>query len=91
MVPRQVANRWSALEAQAHLPEIQETIKREITRGTIRVCPTANGLIRIVPTSEDATPAMPLTVPGADSSFAVRAPGSKARPCYEMLERSRSR
>ena len=30
MVPRQVANRWSALEAQAHLPEIQETIKREI-------------------------------------------------------------
>jgi hypothetical protein len=91
MMPRQVTNRWSALEAQAHLPEVQGIIKREIIRGTIRVCPTTNDRIRIVPTGEDAAPAMPLTAPGADLSSVVRATGSKAHPCSEKPERSRSR
>ena len=43
MTLRQVADGWSALEAQAHRPEVQEIIRREITRGTIRVYPTPNG------------------------------------------------
>ena len=59
MTLRQVADGWSALEAQAHLSEVQEIIRREIARGTIRVHPTPDGRLRIVPTRGHAAPAMP--------------------------------
>jgi hypothetical protein len=45
--PGEARLRW--LEANAHRPEVQETIRREIARGRIRVIPTASGRIRIVP------------------------------------------
>ena len=31
--------RWRELESKAHLPEVQELIRQEIQRGTIRVRP----------------------------------------------------
>jgi hypothetical protein len=37
------------LERNAHKPEIQELIRREIRCGTIRVVPGLNGGIRIIP------------------------------------------
>ena len=41
--------RWRDLEANAHLPEVQELIRQEILNGTIRVRPKPGGGIRIVP------------------------------------------
>jgi len=41
--------RWRDLEANAHLPEVQEIIRQEILNGTIRVRPKPDGGIRIVP------------------------------------------
>jgi hypothetical protein len=40
--------RWAEFEAKSDLPEIQERIRREIAKGTIRVRPTRAGSIRIV-------------------------------------------
>jgi len=40
---------WRELESNAHLPEVQELIRQEIQRGTIRVRPKRGGGIRIVP------------------------------------------
>lgn len=34
---------WEELEAQADRPEVQELIRREIRRGTIRVAPKPGG------------------------------------------------
>ncbi len=41
--------RWRELESKAHLPEVQELIRQEIQRGTIRVRPKRGGGIRILP------------------------------------------
>ena len=41
------ANRWEILQAGAHLLEVQEIIRAEISRGTIRVVPAPGGGIRI--------------------------------------------
>jgi hypothetical protein len=41
--------RWRDLEANAHLPEAQEIIRREIQIGVIRVRPKPGGGICIVP------------------------------------------
>jgi hypothetical protein len=49
MVPPPGETRLRWLEANAHRPEVQETIRREISRGSIRVIPTDRGGIRIVP------------------------------------------
>ncbi len=40
---------WRDLESHAHLPEVQEIIREEIRKGTIRVHPRPDGSIRIVP------------------------------------------
>ena len=40
---------WRDLETNAHRPEVQELIREEIQRGTIRVRPSRDGRIRIVP------------------------------------------
>jgi hypothetical protein len=37
------------LEANADRPEVQERIRREIAKGTIRVIPVTSGGIRVVP------------------------------------------
>jgi hypothetical protein len=49
MRPTGENQRWRALEAGAHLPKVQEQIRREIRKGTIRVVPEGNAGIRIVP------------------------------------------
>jgi hypothetical protein len=44
------AHRLGALQAKAHLPEVQAIIRREIACGTIRVAPAPGGGIRIIRT-----------------------------------------
>ena len=40
---------WRDLESNAYLPDVQELIRQEIQRGTIRVRPKPGGGIRILP------------------------------------------
>lgn len=42
-------SRWVTLQANAHRPEVQAQIRREIRKGNIRVRPAAGGGIRILP------------------------------------------
>ncbi len=49
MVPPPSEARLKWLEAHADRPEVQERIRREIARGTIRVIPVASGGIRVIP------------------------------------------
>lgn len=49
MPPRSTIFRWEVLEANAHRPEVQERIREEIRRGTIRVRPLPGGGIQIMP------------------------------------------
>ena len=51
MRPSDARLRW--LEANAHLPEVQEQIRREVVKGTMRVIPTRSGGIRLIPVSPD--------------------------------------
>jgi hypothetical protein len=44
--------RWRSWEAEANQPEIQEQIRREIRKGSIRVLPGPDGGIRIIPTPD---------------------------------------
>jgi hypothetical protein len=50
MTPRREAEYWSELEANAHLPEVQAIIRREIIKGAIRVRATSDDGIGIVST-----------------------------------------
>lgn len=49
MTPYVRDSRWATLQANAHRPEVQEQIRREIRKGTIRVRPSSGGGIRILP------------------------------------------
>jgi hypothetical protein len=51
MRPEFTGSRWATLQAEAHLLETQAVIRREISRGIIRVVPAPGGGIRIIPTS----------------------------------------
>ena len=46
---------WRDLESHAHLPEVQELIRQEIQKGTIRVRANPDGSIRIVPVRPSKT------------------------------------
>ena len=46
---------WRDLESQTHVPEVQELIRQEMRKGTIRVRPNVDGGIRIVPVRQDET------------------------------------
>ena len=48
MIHRTSESRWGHLAAHAHLPEVQEMIRQEIRKGTIRVRPRSGGGIEIV-------------------------------------------
>jgi hypothetical protein len=50
--------RWRFLETHAHRENIQEVIREEIQKGTIRVIPSPGG-IRIIPCETDTPPAEP--------------------------------
>jgi hypothetical protein len=67
MTPHVKPASWSDLEANAHFIGVQEIIRREIVRGTIRVIPAPDSGIRIIPTGAHAAPAMPLMAP--DNGF----------------------
>jgi hypothetical protein len=49
MKPQSDQTHWKMLERNAHRPEIQELVRREIQNGTIRVVPGLKGGIRIIP------------------------------------------
>jgi hypothetical protein len=83
MRPRSAGSQWELLQARAHLPEAQAIIRREISRGTIRVVPAAGGQIRIIPTPDDnpfqALERSQPPCPGSIEPFSVCASGpSKA-------------
>jgi hypothetical protein len=46
---------WRDLESHADLREVQELIREEIQKGTIRVRPNPDGSIRIVPVRPSKT------------------------------------
>jgi hypothetical protein len=48
------APRWAAWEARADEPAVQESIRRAIRRGEIRVVPGPGGGIRIIPQQGEA-------------------------------------
>jgi hypothetical protein len=48
--PESAAHRLGALQAKAHIPEVQAIIRREIAGGSIRVAPAPGGGIRIIRT-----------------------------------------
>jgi hypothetical protein len=53
-MPEFTGSGWEALQAKAHLPEVQAIIRREIARGEIRVVPAPGGKIRIIPINDDS-------------------------------------
>ncbi len=59
--------RWRELESKAHLPDVQELIRQEVQRGTIRVRPKPGGGIRIllvgIPESEEPIEVEPPPAP----------------------------
>jgi hypothetical protein len=79
MHPEPDAGSWGLLEANAHRPEVQERIGRAIRAGTIRVVPTREGGIRILPDGapEDGRlPAPP--APFAPPAGSMPQPGIRA-------------
>lgn len=56
MMPYVKESRWETLQANAHRPEVQEMIRREIRKGTIRVRPAVGGGIRILPDIQAGSP-----------------------------------
>ncbi len=57
MNPHEQGTGWSTLEANAHLEDVQEIIRSEISRGMIRVVPSRGGGIRIIPIVGHSAPA----------------------------------
>jgi hypothetical protein len=78
--------RLRELQENAHRPEIQEVIRREIVKGTIRTIPAADGSLKIVAATPPPTPP-PAEVEPADV-LTDRAP-RKARA--KMFIHSRKR
>ena len=75
--------RWRELEANAHLPEVQELIRQEVHRGTIRVRPKRGGGIRIlpggIPESEEPLEVEPPPAPLQEETSPTRIVGSRER------------
>jgi len=75
--------RWRDLESKAHLPEVQELIRQEVQRGTIRVRPKRDGGIRIlpvvVPESEEPIEVEPPPAPSQDQTSPSRTVGFRGR------------
>lgn len=64
MQPKSSGSRWESLQARSHLPEVQAILRREISRGTIRVVPATGGGIRIVPVEHGGESDEDPTAPG---------------------------
>ena len=75
--------RWRDLEASAHLPDVQELIRQEIQRGTIRVRPKPGGGIRIVPVglpeNQQLEEIEPLPVPSQEEASPTRRMARRGR------------
>jgi hypothetical protein len=54
MMPREEAIHWVALQRRAHRPEVQEQIRAAIRAGLIRVVPSRERGIRIIPAGNKA-------------------------------------
>jgi hypothetical protein len=63
MVPPPCDQRLKWLEANADKPEVQELIRQEIVRGTVRVIPGPGETIRIIPLRPGAGPGQPGAAP----------------------------
>ena len=81
MIDQRDEARWRELELNADLPDVQEVIRQEIRRGTIRVRPTRVGGILIVPVGihrteepiEVEAPPLPSQAQSAPTRKVVRA------------------
>jgi hypothetical protein len=60
MRPRMLSSLLEFLQANAHRPEVQERIRREIIEGKIRVRPAPDGGIEIVPVESDGAEKRPI-------------------------------
>jgi hypothetical protein len=83
MIQPPVEARWRELESNAHLPDVQELIREEIQRGTIRVRPKPDGGIRIVPVgvpeSEELEEMEALPAPSHEEASPSRRVGFRGR------------
>ena len=74
---------WRELEASAHLPDVQELIRQEIQRGTIRVRPKPGGGIRILPVglpeNQQFEEMEPLPVPSQEEASPTRRVARRGR------------
>ena len=79
--------RWDALAANAHLPAVQEAIRREITRGTVRVRPAPGGGITLISTGPGPRPDREAPRPAAVPEAPMRATSlrSAGRPSRRGL------
>jgi hypothetical protein len=75
--------RWRELESKAHLPDVQELIRQEVQRGTIRVRPKRDGGIRIlpvgIPETEKPVESQPPPAPFSKETNSTRTVGSGGR------------
>ena len=69
MRPESIASRWESLQAKAHLPEVQALIRREISRGDIRVVPAPGGGIQIIPTNGTMPVEEPVSIAASGLPF----------------------
>ncbi len=80
MRPESPGSRWETLQANAHLPEAQAIIRREIFRGEIRVVPAPSGGIRIIPARASSPVERPEPTAGVEQGRAQEHRGMLVLP-----------
>jgi hypothetical protein len=66
MQPESAGSRWESLQSRAHLPEVQAILRREISRGAIRVLAAPGGGIRVFRVDGGSLLEEHPTMPGPD-------------------------
>jgi hypothetical protein len=89
-MPEFTASGWEALQAKAHLPEVQAIIRREIARGEIRVVPAPGGGIRIIPIYDDSPVEEPVpAAPAVDEEPEPELEEFRKAPVLRVRKRAR--